>query len=367
MADKSLEAILSRQYPGMFEHRQGRLIIPTGILSLDLALGTGGFVGGRMGLTWGDQGTGKTMLGLCTIARIQELQRRQYEDFIGKKCAILDVEGALDEDFMRACGVDPNDPNLLWISGRDLTSGIKELDGRPLTGEEWFDITNQLIRSGEIIYIMKDSITALVPAQIMKSKTVDQAAKKAALAQLTSAQLQVTNAEIQRQPGCYLNLVAQSRQKPMVMFGPSEQASGGTAPSFYGTYVFRVKRIKQYWAKYFIDEDSKAIEKEVAVDIRLLIEKNKTAAKSEPIEFHVDFGTGVDVIDDLVKTARHLAVIKTDSSYLSYGDIRANGVVKFKEALDPDVIETIRQETLNKMKLVLQGGPASVSEEEPEE
>jgi len=313
-----------------------------------------------MVLVWGEQSTGKTMLGLCTIAKMQQLRRKGYSEY--KKPAVLDIEGALDKTFMKGLGVDIDD--LVWMSGREATSSIKKLEDKPITGEEWFDIINMLIQSDEIGYIMVDSITSMIPARIMATESTDIDAKKAALAQLTSAQLPITSAILQKRTDCVVNLVAQARKKVMSMFGPSEYASGGTAPGFYGSYVFQIKKIKPHWGEFELG-GGKTIKKEIGCDVRLLIEKNKTAAKSEPVHFHVDFESGVDVMDDVVQAATMVGVVQKSSSYYSYGDIKENGITNFKDALDPDIVDFIRNDTLERMKAIVMGGPVKISHKEP--
>ena len=304
-------------------------LIDSGILSLNLALGTNGLLGGRMSLFWGKRGTSKTMITLCTCGQVQR---------DGGKAAFLDPEGTFDHNFAKMLGV--NLDNLYLVTARDA---IFDDDGNvlpPLSGEQWFDIVNMLIHSGSYNFIVMDSITACVPQAIFGKENIDQNAIKGAQAQMTSSMLQKTNAYLTSSPHCHFAMIAQARDNINIMFGASSKPSGGNSPGFYVSYEIECKKVNTYREKLPISSDypDLRIDQDVGIDLRLRITKNKVARIMEPAEFYVDLRTGVSQEIDVIKTAKKLGVLERNGSQFKFDDKKWNG-----EAAVVDAIKVVRK------------------------
>lgn len=310
----------------------------TGILSLDKYLGVGGVLGGRIMNAWGWEGSGKTLTALSVIASFQAQ---------GKKCAFLDAEGTLSNSMATAVGVNVDELIV-----------VQSTPERILTGEDYFSIIQMLIQS-EVELIVIDSTPALIPSQRMAA-TIGQG-QKATHASMMSEGLQQVTALLNAHRRSVIWFINQVRAKPMQMFGPSEDHTGGNALKFYATYSLDVdkeqdiiKKVPQPNGRY---EDSN-----IGVTVRAKLKKNKTAIiPIGHIEFDVYFKTctdangvtyqaGVDIYKDMVECGIANGVITQTSSWFSYGDIKTNGkdalILALRKA-DRSVIDEIRSKVLH--------------------
>jgi recombination protein RecA len=318
-------------------------LIDTGILDLNMAVGTMGYLGGRMSLVWGDRQAAKSLLMLCTIAQVQR---------DGGRAALVDPEGTFDAKFAQMLGVDIS--KLFLVSAQD-----KRIDPKtntrllPLSGEEFFDIVNLLIHSGAYHFVGMDSLTACVPMALLGKPTTDQAALKAAQAIMNSQMLQKTNAYLTMAPHCHFQMISQSRDVPMQIGGASgPKPSGGKAAGFYVSYELMVRKNFTHREKLPISPDcSLKLEQDVAIDITITLTKNKVARVMEPATVHVDLRTGVCQATDVVRTAKKMGVIAQSSSWLSLDQWKWNGeeaaINDFK--LHQDLYDYVRAECINKL------------------
>lgn len=308
------------------------ILLDSGVLSLNLAIGTNGFLGGRMGLVWGEKQSGKTLLSTCFATRVQK---------DGGKVAFLDVEGTFDMKFAKNMGIDPE--KLFIISSKDERVDVKTgelLD--PLFGEEWVDILIELIKSREYNLIILDSVPALVPRVKMEAATVDQSRLKAASAQLMAEMLPKINSYLNMNPSCFVLFISQQRSNPMVTYGSNKKAAGGDTAGFFISYELYARKTESIRRKVALTP-TKMVEEEVAIRVAYRVMKNKVARVNEPAEFIVDLGTGVDIIDDTFGVAKQFGIIKTTGSWFSFGDKKAPGEAKFKELMaDTEFLEEIR-------------------------
>jgi recombination protein RecA len=296
-------------------------IIDSGILSLNLAVGTNGLLGGRMSMIWGDTACGKTMIYLCMIAQTQRN---------GGRCAFIDVEGTFDIQFARMLGVDTD--ALFLVSAQEKRLNDKGERLPPLSGEQLYDIINLLIYSGQYHLIVTDSITAMVPQLVLQKETITQDAQKGALAQLHSSQLRKTNAYLLTAPHCHYGMISQSRTKPEIGQGQQTKkeggkySAGGNAANFYVSYEMYAEVHRHVRERLPIAEGSSImIEQDVGVDVSVMLEKLKVGRVKEPAEFYVDLRTGVCQPTDVVRTARKLGLISQSSSWFKFGEHKWNG------------------------------------------
>ena len=306
-------------------------IIPTGMLALDLALGIPGYLGGLIGFTWGEQGSGKTLIQGCTIAGLQKE---------GKKCALLDVEGTYDSTFWSGIGVDVD--NLEVVSAK---AERRDKEGQliPLTGQDWFQILEIMIRAEEYEFIVLDSVPALVPSNIQTSEHEDLDKYKAALAQLMSAHLPPIVA-LNNMTKSFVMFVTQLRAKPMVTYGRAEQAAGGNALKFFASYELEVRKREVIKAKVPVT-DQLSVEIATGVYVDVIVSKNKAAPLGEPAKLMIDFKKGVDRILDVFQGAKGAGIIIQKSSHFSFGDYKANGQDNFMELMrsDPTLLTAVEQ------------------------
>lgn len=308
----------------------------TGVLSLDAYLGVGGLLGGRMMNAWGWEGTGKTLMAYTCIAAVQAA---------GGKAAFLDAEGTFAFNLATAVGVDTNSLML-----------FRSTPERILTGEDYFAITNMLVQSG-VDLIVIDSVPALIPASRLTA-TVNQG-QKAVPAQMMSEGLSQVNAYLNAARKSVVWLINQIRAKPMVMFGPTEDHTGGSAIKFYASYSMELKKEDDIVMK--VKTHNGLEDRKVGVTVRAKLHKNKTAAIPEkPIAFDIYFTNftsaegieyvcGVDVYKDMVVTAINEGVIQKASSWFSWDDIKANGEVAFIKELrtaGPEKVKKLREAVL---------------------
>jgi recombination protein RecA len=326
-------------------------LYPTGILSLDKYLGLGGLLGGRIVNIWGWEGTGKTLTALTVAANIQKLR---FEPTTlnpeGKgRVAFLDAEGSYSPSMAKSIGVNADEIIL-----------IRSTPERILSGEDYFAMIGILIQNG-IEMIIVDSAPALVPSSRLTAEIGK--GQKASQAQMMAEGLTQVNTFLNSFRRPIVWFINQIRMKPMVMFGPSEDHTGGAALKFFSTYSIEVKK----WDKEDIIKmvPNKAgngwEERTIGVKINATLHKNKTATiPQENINYLVFFETitdkdgisyqaGVDVYNDVFQTALLSGVIQRNSSWYNYGDIKGNGEAQFINELrkaDPLILESIRREVL---------------------
>jgi recombination protein RecA len=289
-------------------------VIPTGSLSLDLALGVGGIPRGRVTEIFGPEASGKTTVAQHIVAEAQQL---------GGTAAFIDMEHALDPTYAAACGVDVD--NLL-IS-------------QPDTGEQALEIGEALVRSGAVELIVIDSVAALVPRAEIEGDMGD--SHMGLMARLMSQALRKLSGVI-KQTNTAVIFTNQLRQKIGVVFGNPETTTGGNALKFYASVRLDVRRIQS------IKVGSDVIGNRT----RVRVVKNKVAAPFKQAEFDIMYAEGISKVGDILDLATEMDVVTKRGSFYSYGDLRlAQGRENAKEFLrqNPDLtgeIEALIREDL---------------------
>ena len=258
--------------------------IPTGALSLDIALGVGGIPRGRITEIYGPEASGKTTLCQHIVAEAQKL---------GGTCAYIDMEHALEPAYAARCGVDVDS---LLIS-------------QPDTGEQALEITETLVRSGAIAAIVIDSVAALVPRSEIEGDMGDPT--MGMQARLMSQALRKLSGAI-KQTNTAVIFTNQLRQKIGVMFGNPETTTGGMALKFYASVRLDVRRIQSIKLGAEI----------IGNRTRVRVVKNKVAAPFRTAEFDIMYNEGISRIGDLLDLATQLEIITKRGSFFSYGDLR---------------------------------------------
>jgi recombination protein RecA len=259
-------------------------IIPTGSLSLDIALGTGGIPRGRITEIYGPESSGKTTICQHIVAEAQRL---------GGTCAFIDMEHALDPSYATRCGVDVES---LLISQPDM-------------GEQALEITETLVRSGAVDVIVIDSVAALVPRAEIEGDMGD--SPMGMQARLMSQALRKLSGSI-KQTNTAVIFTNQLRQKIGVMFGNPETTTGGMALKFYSSVRLDVRRIQS------IKLGSEIIGNRT----RVRVVKNKVAPPFRTAEFDIMYNEGISKSGDILDLATELSLIDKRGSFYSYGDIR---------------------------------------------
>ena len=270
--------------------------IPTGSLSLDIALGIGGIPRGRITEVYGPEGSGKTTLCLHIIAETQRM---------GGTAAIVDVEHALDPAYAEVCGVDVDE---LYVS-------------QPDTGEEALEITEALIRSGAVDALVIDSVAALVPRAEIEGEMGD--SHPGLQARLMSQALRKLSGAI-KQSNVALIFTNQLRQKIGVLFGNPETTSGGMALKFYSSVRLDIRRIRAIKLHGSV----------VGNRTRVRVKKNKVAAPFKQAEFDIMYNEGISLPGDVLDLAVDLDIIDKRGSYYKYeGETLAQGRENTKAVL----------------------------------
>jgi len=288
-------------------------VIPTGALSLDIALGVGGIPRGRVTEIYGPDGAGKTTLALHIVA---EAQKR------GGVAAYIDMEHALDPEYAKACGVDVDN---LYIA-------------QPDTGEQALDIAETLVRSGAVDVIVIDSVAALVPRAEIEGEMGD--SHPGLQARLMSQALRKLSGAI-KQSNTAMIFTNQLREKIGVVFGSSETTTGGRALKFYASVRLDVRRVTG------IKEKGEVIGSRT----RVRVTKNKVAPPFRVAEFDIIYGKGISREGDILDLAVQYGIIEKRGSFYSYqGQNIAQGRENAKQYLrdHPEVMAEVEQQVREK-------------------
>jgi recombination protein RecA len=287
--DKAIGDITKRYGEGSImrlgeAHTMATETIPTGSLSLDIALGVGGVPRGRITEIYGPESSGKTTLCQHIVAESQKM---------GGTAAYIDMEHALDPTYAAKCGVDID--NLLV--------------SQPDTGEQALEIVETLVRSGGVDIVVVDSVAALVPRSEIEGDMGD--ATMGVQARLMSQALRKLSGAI-NQTKTTVIFTNQLRQKIGVMFGNPETTTGGNALKFYASVRLDVRRIQSI----------KVGDEVIGNRTRVRVVKNKVAPPFRTAEFDIMFNEGISKVGDLLDLATQLEIVTKRGAFFSYGDVR---------------------------------------------
>ncbi|WP_455476611.1 recombinase RecA [Bartonella sp. B41] len=258
--------------------------VPTGSLSLDIALGVGGLPKGRIIEIYGPESSGKTTLALHSIAEAQKS---------GGICAFIDAEHALDPIYARKLGVDLEN---LFIS-------------QPDTGEQALEITETLVRSGAVDVLVVDSVAALTPRAEIDGEMGD--ALPGLQARLMSKALRKLTASIFRS-NCMVIFINQIRMKIGVMFGSPETTTGGNALKFYASVRLDIRRIGAIKDRDMV----------VGNQTRVKVVKNKLAPPFKQVEFDIIYGEGISKLGELIDLGVKVGIVEKSGAWFSYNSQR---------------------------------------------
>ena len=267
--------------------------IPTGSLSLDLALGIGGVPRGRIIEIYGPESSGKTTLALHIVASAQKM---------GGEVAFVDAEHALEPAYARALGVDIDS---LLIS-------------QPDTGEQALEITEVLVRSGAVDVVVIDSVAALTPRGEIEGSMGDSSV--GVIARLMSQALRKLASSISK-TNCVVIFINQLREKIGVMYGNPETTPGGRALKYFSSVRLDVRRI----------ETLKSGTEMVGNRTRARVIKNKVAPPFKEAEFDIMYGEGISKIGEIIDLGVRLELIEKGGSWYTVGDSRFQGKDNLKE------------------------------------
>jgi len=299
--------------------------ISTGSISLDAALGVGGFPRGRINEIFGPESSGKTTIALQVIAEAQKK---------GGMAAFIDVEHALDPIYSRKLGVDID--NLLV--------------SQPDYGEQALEITGALINSGQIDVLVVDSVAALVPKAELDGEMGD--SHMGVQARLMSQALRKLTGVVSKSRTCLI-FINQIREKIGVMFGSPETTTGGRALKFYSSVRLDIRRIAAI-------KDGESV---VGNRTKVKVVKNKVAAPFREAEFDIIYGEGVSREGDLLDLGAAQNVIEKSGSWFSYkgeriGQGRENARQFLKD--NADIRQSIDQELRKALGLVKAESPVTM-------
>ncbi len=298
--------------------------IPTGALSLDIALGIGGLPKGRIIEIYGPESSGKTTLCQHVIAEAQKL---------GGVAAFVDVEHALDPSYAQKCGVNIEE---LYVS-------------QPDTGEQALEITEALVRSQAIDVVVVDSVAALVPRAEIEGEMGD--SHMGLQARLMSQALRKLNGAV-KQSNAILIFTNQLRQKIGVVFGNPETTTGGMALRFYSSVRLDIRRIQS------IKKGAEVIGNRTKVTVK----KNKVAPPFKVAEFDIMYNEGISIAGDVLDLAVEAGIVDKRGSFYNYGELRlAQGRENAKNYLIEN--PALLQEIENKIREVYQLQPKNTEPE----
>jgi recombination protein RecA len=283
-------------------------VVPTGSLSLDIALGVGGIPRGRVTEVYGPEAAGKTTLCLHIIAEAQER---------GGICAFVDMEHALDPHYAERLGVNIDD---LYIS-------------QPDTGEQALEIAEALVRSGAMDVIVLDSVAALVPRAEIEGEMGD--AHVGLQARLMSQALRKLSGAI-KQSNTAMVFTNQLRMKIGVPFGNPETTSGGRALKFYASIRLDIRRIQAI----------KSSGEVIGNRTRVRVTKNKVAPPFREAEFDIMYDEGISYEGDVLDLATELGLVEKRGAFYRYDDeLLGQGRENAKQFLreNPDYAEALAQ------------------------
>lgn len=290
--------------------------LPTGSLSLDIALGIGGLPCGRIVEIYGPESSGKTTLTLEVIAEAQKL---------GKTCAFIDAEHALDPIYARKIGVNVED---LLVS-------------QPDTGEQALEICDMLVRSGSVDVVIVDSVAALTPKAEIEG---DMGESHVGLqARLMSQALRKLTGSI-KNANCLCIFINQIRMKIGVMFGNPETTTGGQALKFYSSVRLEIRRAGTV----------KQGDEVIGNETRVKVVKNKVAPPFKTAEFDIIFAEGISKESEIVDLGVKCGIIKKSGAWFAYngdkiGQGKVNAVKYLKEHVDvsKDIESQIRDQMMH--------------------
>ena len=306
--------------------------IPTGALSLDIALGIGGVPRGRIIEVYGPESSGKTTLALHVVAEAQKM---------GGEAAFIDAEHALDPVYAKKLGVDID--NLIV--------------SQPDTGEQALEITESLVRSGALDVIVVDSVAALVPKAEIDGDMGD--SHMGLQARLMSQALRKLAGAINKSK-TVLIFINQLREKIGVMFGNPETTTGGRALKFYASVRMDIRKIEN------IKQDGEF----KGSRVRVKVVKNKVAPPFREAEFDVVYGEGISKSGNILDMAVNLDIIEKAGSWFSYnGERIGQGRENVKKYLldNPEVMSEIEQKIRNNFEQAFEkslGDEENVTDEE---
>jgi recombination protein RecA len=292
-------------------------VISTGSISVDAALGVGGFPRGRVNEIFGPESSGKTTVALQVIAEAQKA---------GGIAAFIDVEHALDPAYARKLGVDID--NLLV--------------SQPDYGEQALEITNTLVGSGQIDVLVVDSVAALVPKAELDGEMGD--SHMGLQARLMSQALRKLTGVVSKSHTCLI-FINQIREKIGVMFGNPETTTGGRALKFYATVRMDIRRIAAI-------KDGDAV---VGNRTKVKVVKNKVASPFREAEFDIIYGEGISKEGDLLDLGVAQNLVEKSGSWFSYkGDRIGQGRENARQFLkdNPDIRQTLDTELRKHLGLI---------------
>ncbi|WP_302776501.1 recombinase RecA [Porphyromonas uenonis] len=292
-------------------------VIPSGSLTLDIALGVGGYPRGRIIEIFGPESSGKTTLAIHAIAEAQKL---------GGIAAIIDAEHAFDPTYAQALGVDIS---RLWIS-------------QPDDGEQALDIAEQLIRSSAVDILVVDSVAALTPKAEIEGEMGD--TQVGLHARLMSRAMRKITAAVSRSKTCciFINQLRMKISSGYSPTGPSEVTTGGNALKFYSSVRLDIRAYKQ------IKKGDDVVGKVTSVRVV----KNKVAPPFRRAEFDILFGQGINRVGEIIDAATDMGILKKSGSWFSYqGNNIGQGRDAVKELLDdnPELADEVAQQVMDQL------------------